>query len=171
MNDTTLKTPSPETDPLPAHSKSGKFWRWFWLTFAVVSIASAWYCFYAPPNRIAWAENYTMAQQQAAETDKPIILFFTGRWCSPCQIMKRQVWADDQVMAMVNADYIPVTIDVDNSNATEALNRYGYGATPRTIITDPQGNVLQQRQGGMSKADFLKMLGTLDTTATENLQR
>tara|TARA_B100001964_G_C14046337_1_gene514950 strand:- start:62 stop:445 length:384 start_codon:yes stop_codon:yes gene_type:complete len=127
----------------------------------VVSLAYAWHSFYAPPNRIAWADNYTTAQQQAAESDKPIILFFTGKWCSPCQIMKREVWADDQVMATVNADFIPVTIDVDNSNATETLSRYGIGATPNTIITDSQGNVLQQRQGRISKSDFLELLESL----------
>ncbi|MFT5205252.1 MAG: thioredoxin 1 [Phycisphaerales bacterium] len=143
------------------HDKSSRFWRWFWLTFLVVSLAYAWYSFYAPPNRIAWADNYTTAQQQAAESDKPIILFFTGKWCSPCQIMKREVWADDQVMATVNADFIPVTIDVDNSNATEILSRYGIGATPNTIITDSQGNVLQQRQGRISKPDFLELLESL----------
>ncbi len=127
----------------------------------MVSLAYAWHSFYAPPNRIAWADNYTTAQQQAAESDKPIILFFTGKWCSPCQIMKREVWADDQVMATVNADFIPVTIDVDNSNATETLSRYGIGATPNTIITDSQGNVLQQRQGRISKPDFLELLENL----------
>ena len=83
--------------------------------------------------------------------------------------MKREVWADDQVMATVNAEFIPVTIDVGNSNATETLNRYGVGATPNTIITDSQGNVLQQRQGGMSKVDFLEMLGKLNPRAAENL--
>ena len=143
------------------NNKSNRFWRWFWLTFLVVSLAYAWHSFYAPPNRIAWADNYTTAQQQAAESDKPIILFFTGKWCSPCQIMKREVWADDQVMATVNADFIPVTIDVDNSNATETLSRYGIGATPNTIITDSQGNVLQQRQGRISKPDFLELLENL----------
>ena len=75
--------------------------------------------------------------------------------------MKREVWADDQVMATVNADFIPVTIDVDNSNATETLSRYGIGATPNTIITDSQGNVLQQRQGRISKPDFLELLENL----------
>ncbi len=48
--------------------------------------------------------------------------------------MKREVWADEQVMAKVNAAFIPVTIDVDNPNAAETMRRYGVGATPTTII-------------------------------------
>ncbi|MBW2714196.1 MAG: thioredoxin family protein [Deltaproteobacteria bacterium] len=160
--------PSPEPESLPSKGKSGRFWQWFWLTFLVVSLAFAWYSFYAPSTRAAWAVNYTTAQEQAVESDKPIILFFTGKWCSPCRIMKREVWADEQVMATVNEAFIPVTIDVDDPNAAAPLNRYRVGVTPTTIITDSKGNVLQYRQGRISKADFLEMLGQLDPPAVKD---
>ncbi len=161
--------PSTEPESLPGKGKSGRFWQWFWLTFLAVSLAYAWYSFYAPSNRVAWAVNYTTAQKQAVESDKPIILFFTGKWCSPCRIMKREVWADEQVMATVNEAFIPVTIDVDDPNAAATLSRYGVGATPTTVITDSKGNVLQHRQGRISKADFLELLGKMDPSAVEDL--
>ena len=151
-------TPSTESESLPPKRKPIRFAQVFWLSFLVVSLGYAWYCFYAPSNRIDWAADVTVAQEQAVESDKPIILFFTGAWCSPCQIMKRQVWADDEVMAMVNESFIPVTIDVDAPDSATALSRYGAGPTPRTIITDANGEVLQQRQGGMGKAEFLELL-------------
>jgi thioredoxin 1 len=138
------------------------FWRCFWLSFLVVSVAYAWYCFYTPSNSVAWAENYTQAQQQAARSEKPMILFFTGNWCVPCRMMKRNVWADEQVAAAVNAAFIPVTISVDDPIAAAAISRYSVGGTPKTIITDSQGVVLQQKQGGMGKTEFLEMLGRLD---------
>ena len=161
--------PSHKTESLTSKGKSGRFWQVFWLTFLAVSLAYAWYSFYAPSNRIAWADNYTAAQQQAVESDKPIILFFTGKWCSPCRIMKRQVWADEQVTATVNEAFIPVTINVDDPNAAATLSHYGVSATPTTIITDSRGNVLQQKRGGISKADFLELLGKLDPSAVEDL--
>ncbi len=160
--------PPTEPESPTSKGKSGRFWRVFWLTFLVVSLGYAWYSFYAPSNRIAWAANFTVAQQQAVESDRPIILFFTGEWCSPCQIMKRQVWADEEVMNTVNAAFIPVTVDVDNSNATETLSRYGVRATPNIIITDSKGDILQQRQGGMSKVEFLELLETLDPPAVRD---
>ncbi|MFT7463069.1 MAG: thioredoxin 1 [Pseudohongiellaceae bacterium] len=164
-------TPSLSTEPEKStgKGKSGRFWQVFWLTFLVISLAYAWYSFYAPSNDIAWAKDFTVAQQQAEETDQPIILFFTGKWCSPCQIMKRQVWADDQVMNTVNAAFIPVTIDVDNPNSIKILRRYGVGGTPATIITDSAGNILQQEFGGMSKAGFLNLLAQVDTPSAEGL--
>ena len=83
--------------------------------------------------------------------------------------MKRQVFADDEVMATVNASFIPVTIDVDDSDAAAVVTRYGIGATPNTLITDPQGNVLTWKQGGMSKAEFLEFIGELNPAVDEDL--
>lgn len=148
------------SESLPKRKKMFHFWRFFWLTFLVVSLAYAWYCFYVSTNNIAWADNYTSAKQQSADTGKPIILYFTGEWCSPCRIMKRQVWADDEIMASVNSQFIPVAIDVDDPDNAAMLARYKVGGAPVTIITDTQGNALRWRAGGMGKSEFIELLGT-----------
>jgi len=155
--------------PGSAGGKSHRFWRWFWLTFLVVSLAYAWYCFYVPSNSIAWADDYATAQRQAVQSDKPIILFFTGKWCVPCRIMKRIVWADDLVTATVNAKFVPVLIDVADPGAADALRRYNVGSTPKTVITDPEGNVLRQKEGGMSKTEFLKLLQPVNRSDSNDL--
>ncbi|MEW4565201.1 thioredoxin family protein [Bremerella sp. JC770] len=155
------ESPSPTTSSTESAPKSQKvipFWRIFWLTFLVVSLAYAWYCFYAPSNHIAWADNVPAAQQQAAKTGKPMILVFTGQWCVPCRIMKRQVWADPQVTAAVNAEFIPVIVDVDDPESAPLLDRYQVGGPPVTIVTDPQGEPLRWRAGGIGKAEFLELI-------------
>ncbi|MEO8269700.1 MAG: thioredoxin family protein [Aureliella sp.] len=130
-----------------------------------MSLAYAWYCFYVPSNSVAWADDYTAAQQQAVEAGKPMILFFTGKWCVPCRIMKRNVWADKQVTATVNAAFIPVLIDVNDSDSAATMSRYGVGTTPSTIVTDPQGKVLRQKHGAVGKNEFLELLRTLNPSA------
>ena len=159
MNEASSPSPPP-ADPAtqPRRRTSRWWWQAFWLTFLVISLAYAWYCFYVPANDVAWADDYAAAQQQAAQSGKPMILFFTGKWCVPCRIMKRTVWADDQVEATVNAGFIPVLIDVGDPAAAAALGQYNIGATPTTIITDAQGNVLEQVEGGINKSEFLKLL-------------
>ena len=42
--------------------------------------------------------------------------------------------------------------------SSEALERYKVYATPTTIITDAEGNVLEQVQGAMRKSEFLKLI-------------
>ena len=125
MNEAQSQAPSSDdNESRPNRKPLFHFWRCFWLTFLVVSLAYAWYSFYVPTNDIAWADNYASAQQQAADSGKPIILYFTGTWCVPCRKMKRQVWADERVMALVNAQFIPVAIDVDNPDHAAVMARY-----------------------------------------------
>ncbi len=167
MNDTQPRSPSSPTEPASQpHPRKFNFWRWFWLTFLVVSLSWAWHDFYVPANNVNWASDYATAQQQAARSGRPMILFFTATWCAPCRIMKRTVWADKQVEAEVNAAFTPVLIDVNDPGAADALSRYRIGATPTTIFTDPQGKVLERVDGGMGKTDFLAVLARLNPSAT-----
>lgn len=149
---------SGNTEPLPKRIRRFNFWRYFWLTFLVVSIAYAWYCFYAPTNNIAWVDNFVSAQKQSAITGKPIILYFTGKWCVPCRVMKRRVWADEEVESLVNAQFIPLSIDLDSPDNAELLTRYNVRGAPVVIVTDPLGNAMRWRAGGMEKAEFLELL-------------
>lgn len=72
--------------------------------------------------------------------------------------MKRQVWADDNVMQIVNSQFIPVAIDVDSPVNAPLLDRYNVGGAPVTIITDPSGNALRWRAGRIGKSEFLELL-------------
>jgi thioredoxin 1 len=150
------------TSTADAISKPAKgrfnFWRWFWLSTIPVSLVWVWHDFYVPANHITWAKDYPAAQHQSVQSGKPILLFFTGVWCVPCRVMKRTVWADGEVEAVVKAGFIPVMMDVDDPNAAETVNQYRVVATPTTVITDPKGNVLQWTRGGMNKAEFLGLL-------------
>lgn len=166
------KTENPSTNstansPRVEITRSHAFWRWFWLTFLVASLAYAWYSFYVPANDVDWAANMVSASELANDSDKNMLLFFTGEWCSPCRIMKREVFADKEVMKAINSHVVPVMIDVDDPNAADLLKQYNVGGTPITIFTDPQGNVLDYAVGKIGKTKFLEMLENLGAADSE----
>ena len=163
MKKTEIPPANPANSPKDMKKKSHPFWRWFWLTFLVGSLFYAWYSFYAPSNDVVWADNVVSARELASDSGKNMMLFFTGRWCSPCRIMKREVFADKEVMKAVNSQIIPVMIDVDDPNAQEVVKQYNVGGTPITIFTDPQGKVLDYAVGKIGKSKFVEMLGNLGT--------
>ena len=86
-----------------------------------------------------------------------MLLFFTGEWCVPCRIMKREVFADKEVMK----ELIPVMINVDDPKAEELVKQYKIGGRPITIFTDYQGKVIDYTAGKIGKSKFLEMLENL----------
>jgi thioredoxin 1 len=98
-----------------------------------------------------------------------MILYLTATWCSPCRIMKRQVWEDEEVMKIVDAKFIPVAIDLDNPNDAAVCARYKVKGAPVTIVTDPQGNALDWRAGRIRKSEFLDLLDLSKPPAAKDL--
>ena len=72
-------------------------------------------------------------------------------------------------MNTVNAAFTPVTIDVDDPDNAAILVRYNVGGTPTTIVTDPNGNALQWRVGGIGKSEFLELLRASNPSAINDL--
>ena len=153
-----MKTNKNNSNLKPSKKKSHPFWQFFWLTFLVVSLWYAWYSFYAPSNDIVWENNIESAQNLASSADKNIMVFFTADWCSPCRIMKRQVFADNDIMKTMDAKVVPVEINIDDQNAEALVKQYNIGATPTTIFIDPQGKVIDYAVGKVEKSKFLEML-------------
>ena len=144
-------------------SKPHRFWSWFWLSFLVLSLAYAGYSFYAPSNTVKWDNNITTIQELSKNSNKNTVLFFTGKWCSPCRIMKREIFADSIVEMILNTRFTSVMIDIDNTRTMELVNYYNIGATPTTIIVDPQGKVLDYAVGKIDKKKFLEMLSNSES--------
>lgn len=151
-----------QSSPKLSKTKSHPFWRWFWLTFLVISLAYAWYSFYVPSNDIKWAKNSISVQKLTNHSDKNTLLFFTGKWCSPCRIMKREVFADKEVTEVINSQVTPVMIDIDLPNTNELVKHYKVSATPTTIIIDSEGKVINYVVGKIEKKKFLEMLSNLE---------
>lgn len=139
-------------------TKPHPFWQLFWLTFLVVSLWYAWYSFYAPSNDITWTNDIESAQKLANNSDKNIVVFFTADWCSPCRIMKRKVFADNEVMKAINSKVVSVEINIDDPNSEALVKQYNIGATPTTIFINPEGKVMDYAVGKVEKTKFLEML-------------
>lgn len=148
--------------PKISKTKPHPLWRWFWLTFLVVSLAYAWYSFYAPSNEIKWANNITTIQKLTNDSQKNTLIFFTGKWCSPCRIMKREVFADKEVAKEINSKITPVIIDIDDTNTKEIVKHYKVHGTPTTIIIDSEGKIIENILGKIEKNKFLEILSNLE---------
>lgn len=71
--------------------------------------------------------------------------------------MKKNVWPDAEVAAVVRENYVPLDLDIDDPAASKIATRYGVSAIPTVIRLDSTGKALA-RGGFMRPAATVKFL-------------
>jgi thiol:disulfide interchange protein len=111
----------------------------------------------APASSIAWRGDFEAARAEAKASDKPVLLVFSATWCPPCNAMKHDVWPDAAVSQIVNSDFVPLYVDVDNPASVSIARRYGISGIPAVLVVDASGDVLRQ-ESYMSRSTALDFL-------------
>ncbi len=115
-----------------------------------------------PESTIPWRDDFASAIDESNSTGKPVLVVFSASWCPPCKIMKREVWPDPTVAAAVEADFVPIYVDVDLKQHSSVVSRYQVRSIPTILIVDGQGDIVRQA-GPMSKEKAIRFL-TADRT-------
>ena len=95
------------------------------------------------PNRagdIRWRPWSAEAFEQARAEDRPILLAISAVWCHWCHVMDETTYSNQQVIDLVNAEYVPIR--VDNDVRPDINQRYNMGGWPTTAFLTPQGDIL-----------------------------
>ncbi len=111
----------------------------------------------APADGIAWQADFQAALAASKQTGKPVLLDLSASWCPPCQVMKHEVWPNEQVRQTVMTGYIPVLLDIDTPASQEVAQRFNVRSVPTILVVDAEGRVIRQ-QGFMSKSKTLTFL-------------
>ena len=104
---------------------------------------------------VPWRTDLSAAREEAKRDAKPLLLYFTASWCTPCQEMKSQTWSDTSVEAKLRG-YVPVKIDIDADQAM--AQEYRIDGIPAFVLLDREGNVAKATSGFMYPLQFLAWL-------------
>jgi thioredoxin-related protein/YHS domain-containing protein len=106
---------------------------------------------------IQWEPSIENAQRLAGQTNRLVLIYFSGRSCVYCRRLESEVLNQPSVAAAINADYVAVKIVADDLPAT--ARRYGITNLPTTVIVSPQGQVLDGKQGFVTSRDYVTRIG------------
>lgn len=107
-----------------------------------------------------WKTNLSKAKEEAKQSNKLILLNFSGSdWCGPCIRLRKEIFGSDafqnyaaENLVLVNADFprmkknqLPKDQTKQNEALAETYNKTG--KFPFTVLIDADGNVLKQWDG------------------------
>jgi uncharacterized protein YyaL (SSP411 family) len=105
---------------------------------------------------IVWETSAGQAQQFAALTGRPMLVYVGADFCGYCRKLEKTTWADDAVAARVSAGFVPLRVDAQRS--PQLARQLGVQAFPATIVLAPNGTVLGRQNGYVDARAMLNFL-------------
>lgn len=96
------------------------------------------------------------ANETAQQSGKPVLVFATADWCPPCQELKRNALASEQVTKLIKERTVPVLLDVSREvpAGAEALNIQGIPA----LIVRKNGREVSRLVGDVPEGELVAWL-------------
>lgn len=117
--------------------------HWQALVVAVATLVAA--STVAGQHAVRWQTNLNAARQTAAQTQRLLLLHFWSETCEPCARMERDVFSRPDVAAALEANYVPVKINVRQFPMT--AQQFGVTSWPADLVVTPYGHVLDRSVG------------------------
>jgi thiol-disulfide isomerase/thioredoxin/YHS domain-containing protein len=114
---------------------------------------------------VRWEVSLENAQKMAAQSNRLVLIYFWAPWCGACKAMEADILSQPSVNGALAANYVPVKINADNFRSTAM--KYGVTALPTTVITTPQGQVLDTMQGRVEAAPLVARMGQVVASAKQ----
>ena len=109
-------------------------------------------------GKIAWLRSYSQGLQVASSTQRPIMLYFTAKWCGYCKKLSKEVLSDRNVVES-SEQLINIYIDIDIDKQT--ADKYGIRGVPTIYFLDHTGRKVKESAGMWKSGQFIQEINQI----------
>ncbi|MGL5002284.1 MAG: thioredoxin family protein, partial [Casimicrobium sp.] len=106
---------------------------------------------------------------RARAENKPVFLFWTAKWCPPCNHVKSTVFTRPDFVE-ASKSFVSIYIDGDAPGAQRLGAQYGVAAYPTSIVFAPDGREITRLPGEVEPAKYMRLM-SLGAKATRPVKQ
>jgi thiol:disulfide interchange protein len=99
----------------------------------------------------------TSVLELAEKENKLVFVDFYATWCTPCKMMKEDVFPDKTIGEFFKKNFISYSVDAEKGNGINLAVVYGVKAYPTLLFLDAKGRVLESKQGAAYHTELMEM--------------
>lgn len=137
------------------------------LTVAVVCFSLVFFqTVHATEGGINWY-SYEEGMVAGKESNKKVFLIFHADWCRYCKTMEKEAFQDPAIIAYVNRNFIPVSVNSDKEQ--DIAIKYNVRGLPSTWFISEKGERIGNRPGYISPKEMIDILKYVGTDSYQNM--
>jgi len=114
----------------------------------------------ADTANIKW-HTYDKGMELGKSLNKKVFINFFATWCSFCRMMDTKTFKDESVVAYLNENFIPITVDVDKQRDVAA--HYRISPLPDMWFISEKGEPIGNKPGYTPPEDMIQVLKFIQT--------
>lgn len=107
-------------------------------------------------------EKVSEAIKRASAEGKLVFMDFYANWCTPCKWMDKTTFKDPKVVEALKESFIPVKINIDETNGFAAKNKYNVNYLPTMLILNSKGQLVERVEETLNADKLLQLLSMHD---------
>lgn len=115
---------------------------------------------------IQWL-SYAEGRQRGEVQNKKVFLVFNADWCRYCVQMEKETFRDPTVIAYVNRNFVPISVNSDKQQDIAA--KYNVRGLPSTWFISEDGEKIGNRPGYIASDEMLKILKYIGTNSYQSM--
>jgi thioredoxin-related protein len=118
--------------------------------FVVISVVSA--------AEIDWISDYEKGLKKAKAENKNLFILITApSWCGPCQWMEANTFTDNDVISLLNSEFVPVrVVDQKDGKRNPDLARFDFSGFPTVMVYNQKEMMLTSSVGAVDAATLIE---------------
>lgn len=110
-------------------------------------------------DQVIFDRHYLEARKSAFESGKALLIYFITDDCAKCEEQRRMIENDKELTETLEGKFETAIVNVDHFDGKAIQEIYNLGEIPGYLLVAPNGDILWQYQGHISKSDLMTVAG------------